>query len=272
MEESRARSAARPTRRRAASGCPQDDGEANYPLILVTGDREKSYHHSRFRDQPWALKVSPDPRLTDAPRHGARPGARRRRLGAARGGARQRRLPPAHQALRCDAARRGQHRHGLVAAVRSPRPSTARSTSTSMPRSPTTARMIPSPAPPTCAACLAGWKRSGLERHPTAACGAAVSPRSSFHRCTSRKPCSRAARSNGFCSTTKPSPRRPGRCCYNRCTAAPASRDSAGGWLRQLEPVDSARHQDIGENQIDAPSRGRAIPAPRWRAGDRLTV
>ena len=34
-----------------------------FPLILVTGDREKSYHHSRFRDQPWALKVSPDPRL-----------------------------------------------------------------------------------------------------------------------------------------------------------------------------------------------------------------
>ena len=36
---------------------------ADYPLILLTGDREKSYHHSRFRDQPWALKVSPDPVL-----------------------------------------------------------------------------------------------------------------------------------------------------------------------------------------------------------------
>jgi thiosulfate reductase / polysulfide reductase chain A len=36
----------------------------DYPLILVTGDRERSYHHSRFRDQSWALKVSPDPRLT----------------------------------------------------------------------------------------------------------------------------------------------------------------------------------------------------------------
>jgi anaerobic selenocysteine-containing dehydrogenase len=34
-----------------------------YPLVIVTGDREKSYHHSRFRDQPWAMKVSPDPRL-----------------------------------------------------------------------------------------------------------------------------------------------------------------------------------------------------------------
>jgi anaerobic selenocysteine-containing dehydrogenase len=42
-----------------------DPGE--FPLILVTGDREKSYHHSRFRDQPWALKVSPDPQLTMHP-------------------------------------------------------------------------------------------------------------------------------------------------------------------------------------------------------------
>jgi anaerobic selenocysteine-containing dehydrogenase len=25
---------------------------SRYPLILVTGDREKSYHHSRFRDRP----------------------------------------------------------------------------------------------------------------------------------------------------------------------------------------------------------------------------
>src|SRR6185312_12144305 len=38
-----------------------------FPLILITGDREKSYHHSRFRDQPWALKVSPDPQLTMHP-------------------------------------------------------------------------------------------------------------------------------------------------------------------------------------------------------------
>jgi thiosulfate reductase/polysulfide reductase chain A len=38
-----------------------------YPLILVTGDREKTYHHSRFRDQAWAVKVSPDPRLTMHP-------------------------------------------------------------------------------------------------------------------------------------------------------------------------------------------------------------
>ena len=45
---------------------PQDTAK-RFPLILITGDREKSYHHSRFRDQPWALKVSPDPRLTMHP-------------------------------------------------------------------------------------------------------------------------------------------------------------------------------------------------------------
>ena len=56
----------RPTRRRAASVCPQDTAK-RFPLILITGDREKSYHHSRFRDQPWAIKVSPDPRLTMHP-------------------------------------------------------------------------------------------------------------------------------------------------------------------------------------------------------------
>jgi anaerobic selenocysteine-containing dehydrogenase len=39
----------------------------SYPLLLVTGDREKSYHHSRFRDQAWAQKVSPNPRLTMHP-------------------------------------------------------------------------------------------------------------------------------------------------------------------------------------------------------------
>ena len=43
------------------------DTAKRFPLILITGDREKSYHHSRFRDQPWATKVSPDPRLTMHP-------------------------------------------------------------------------------------------------------------------------------------------------------------------------------------------------------------
>jgi thiosulfate reductase/polysulfide reductase chain A len=45
---------------------PQDAAK-RFPLILITGDREKSYHHSRFRDQPWATKVSPDPRLSMHP-------------------------------------------------------------------------------------------------------------------------------------------------------------------------------------------------------------
>ena len=44
-----------------------EDQARRFPLILITGDREKSYHHSRFRDQPWAIKVSPDPRLTMHP-------------------------------------------------------------------------------------------------------------------------------------------------------------------------------------------------------------
>jgi anaerobic selenocysteine-containing dehydrogenase len=37
--------------------------KSRFPLTLTTGDREKTYHHSRFRDQPWAKKISPDPRL-----------------------------------------------------------------------------------------------------------------------------------------------------------------------------------------------------------------
>jgi formate dehydrogenase (coenzyme F420) alpha subunit len=37
--------------------------KSSYPLTLLTGDREKTYHHSRFRDQPWAKKISPNPRL-----------------------------------------------------------------------------------------------------------------------------------------------------------------------------------------------------------------
>lgn len=34
-----------------------------YPLVLLTGARERTYHHSRFRDQSWARKVSPHPWL-----------------------------------------------------------------------------------------------------------------------------------------------------------------------------------------------------------------
>ncbi|MBM3487244.1 MAG: hypothetical protein FJX67_11540 [Alphaproteobacteria bacterium] len=36
---------------------------AAFPLLLLTGAREKTYHHSRFREQAWARKVSPFPRL-----------------------------------------------------------------------------------------------------------------------------------------------------------------------------------------------------------------
>ena len=39
------------------------DAAHSYPFELITGDREKQYHHSRFREQAWARKVSPDPRL-----------------------------------------------------------------------------------------------------------------------------------------------------------------------------------------------------------------
>jgi anaerobic selenocysteine-containing dehydrogenase len=38
-----------------------------FPFILITGDREKTYHHSRFRDQPWARRVSPYPWLAMHP-------------------------------------------------------------------------------------------------------------------------------------------------------------------------------------------------------------
>ena len=34
---------------------------AGFPLALLTGARERTYHHSRFREQSWARKVSPDP-------------------------------------------------------------------------------------------------------------------------------------------------------------------------------------------------------------------
>src|SRR5437660_4627502 len=63
------------------------DTAKRFPLILITGDREKSYHHSRFRDQPWALKVSPDPRLTMHPATEiGRASCRERRRHSVRGG------------------------------------------------------------------------------------------------------------------------------------------------------------------------------------------
>lgn len=45
--------------------------EAAYPLRLQTGLREKTYHHSRFREQAWATKVSPDPLLRIHPQTAA---------------------------------------------------------------------------------------------------------------------------------------------------------------------------------------------------------
>ena len=67
-----------PSRERAGRGA----GRRLPADRCITGDREKSYHHSRFRDQPWATKVSPDPRLTMHPDTARRHGPRRRRLGA----------------------------------------------------------------------------------------------------------------------------------------------------------------------------------------------
>ena len=44
------------------TGASVEDDPA-YPFTLQTGLREKTYHHSRFREQAWARKVSPDPLL-----------------------------------------------------------------------------------------------------------------------------------------------------------------------------------------------------------------
>jgi anaerobic selenocysteine-containing dehydrogenase len=40
---------------------PSETPDPAFPLLLQTGQREKTYHHSRFREQAWARKVSPDP-------------------------------------------------------------------------------------------------------------------------------------------------------------------------------------------------------------------
>jgi anaerobic selenocysteine-containing dehydrogenase len=40
---------------------PPSQAAPEYDLVLQTGQREKTYHHSRFREQAWARKVSPDP-------------------------------------------------------------------------------------------------------------------------------------------------------------------------------------------------------------------
>ena len=50
------------------------DNEDDYPLTLLTGAREKTYHHSRYRDQAWARKVSAFPRLQIHPETAAAQG------------------------------------------------------------------------------------------------------------------------------------------------------------------------------------------------------
>ncbi len=42
--------------------------QSAYPLTLLTGARERTYHHSRFREQDWARKVSPEPWLQIHPK------------------------------------------------------------------------------------------------------------------------------------------------------------------------------------------------------------
>ena len=134
---------------------PQDTAK-RFPLILITGDREKSYHHSRFRDQPWALKVSPDPRLTMHPdtarAMGLEDGAWVH-LEVAGGKGPCRLRVKLSDATPPDVVNTGMG--WWLPSDPSP-VRTAPSTSTSTPRSTTTAPGTPSPAPPTSAACRAG--------------------------------------------------------------------------------------------------------------------
>jgi thiosulfate reductase / polysulfide reductase chain A len=56
---------------------PPDDlprEDAAFPLLLVTGMRERTYHHSRLREQSWARKVAPDPWCKLHPETAARMG------------------------------------------------------------------------------------------------------------------------------------------------------------------------------------------------------
>ncbi len=53
---------------------PVDRPATDFPLVLQTGQREKTYHHSRFREQAWARKVSPEPTLCIHPRTAMRLG------------------------------------------------------------------------------------------------------------------------------------------------------------------------------------------------------
>jgi anaerobic selenocysteine-containing dehydrogenase len=57
---------------------PPVEPSSDYKLVLQTGQREKTYHQSRFREQAWARKVSPDPLVhvhpATAEDHGLRDG------------------------------------------------------------------------------------------------------------------------------------------------------------------------------------------------------
>ncbi|MHA1109080.1 MAG: molybdopterin-containing oxidoreductase family protein, partial [Alphaproteobacteria bacterium] len=56
--------------------CVGEDILDEYPLVLLTGAREKTYHHSRFREQDWARKVSPHPKLQINPETAAHQGVK----------------------------------------------------------------------------------------------------------------------------------------------------------------------------------------------------
>ena len=46
-----------------AAGLVEDSVKDQYPLLLLTGERDKNYHHSRFRDQHWLREQTPHPVL-----------------------------------------------------------------------------------------------------------------------------------------------------------------------------------------------------------------
>lgn len=56
-----------------AMRCSENE-RASFPLVLLTGDREKAYHHSRFREQEWARRISPDPDIRVHPETAAEHG------------------------------------------------------------------------------------------------------------------------------------------------------------------------------------------------------
>lgn len=47
----------------AGTAASVPDASERFPLVLLTGIRSITYHHSRFRDQPWARRAKPDPDL-----------------------------------------------------------------------------------------------------------------------------------------------------------------------------------------------------------------